>query len=264
MRATFGAGDVEHGPLHRSGVSDDGPHRHNGFLSALSPSALSFLKAHLTEATLSEGTILWDAKKPAADVYFPVSGLLSIALAMPDGECVEVGSVAREAAAGFAFDPHQSDFLTRGVVQIGGKFIRIGVAQLTLAAAKSHEIQSLIAVCRDWILMQAQQIAACNAVHSADRRLCRWLFQCAQRMEADTLQLTQEAIASVLGIIRTTVTLIAQTLQTNGSIHYRRGRIAISDLAGLRSAACGCCDALGPRHWPSNRLGAASTPTQPA
>ena len=104
---------------------------------------------------------------------------------MPDRECVEVGSVAREAAAGFAFDPHQSDFLTRGVVQIGGKFIRIGVAQLTLAAAKSHEIQSLIAVCRDWILMQAQQIAACNAVHSADRRLCRWLFQCAQRMEAE-------------------------------------------------------------------------------
>ena len=84
---------------------------------------------------------------------------------MPDGECVEVGSVAREAAAGLAFDGEQSDLLTRGVVQIGGKFIRIGRAQLLSAAGKNYEIDHLITFCRDWIPLQAQQIAACNAVH---------------------------------------------------------------------------------------------------
>lgn len=102
---------------------------------------------------------------------------------MPDGECVEVGSVAREAAAGLAFDGDQSDVLTRGVVQIGGKFFRISRAQLLSAA---YEIDHLITFCRDWILLQAQQIAACNAVHPADKRFCRWIFECGLRMEADT------------------------------------------------------------------------------
>jgi hypothetical protein len=166
--------------------STEGLRKHNGCLSALSPAALSMLKPHLTEATLSEGAILWDAKRPAVDVYFPVSGLISIVLAMPDGECVEVGSVAREAAAGLAFDGDQSDVLTRGVVQIGGKFIRIGRAQLLSAAGKNYEIDHLITFCRDWILLQAQQIAACNAVHPADKRFCRWIFECGLRMEADT------------------------------------------------------------------------------
>jgi CRP-like cAMP-binding protein len=241
--------------------STEGLRKHNGCLSALSPAALSMLKPHLTEATLSEGAILWDAKRPAVDVYFPVSGLISIVLAMPDGECVEVGSVAREAAAGLAFDGDQSDVLTRGVVQIGGKFFRISRAQLLSAA---YEIDHLITFCWDWILLQAQQIAACNAVHPADKRFCRWIFECGLRMEADTLQLTQEAIASVLGIRRTTVTLIAQTLQAHGSIHYKRGRISISDRTALRSAACECCDVLGEGHWPSTRVRAISAPTQPS
>ena len=242
--------------------STEGLRKHNGYLSELSPTALSMLKPHLTEATLSEGAILWDAKRPATDVYFPVSGLISIVLAMPDGECVEVGSVAREAAAGVAFHGDQSALLTRGVVQIGGKFIRIGAAQLLSAASKNPEIGHLTTFCRDWMLLQAQQIAACNAVHPADKRFCRWIFECSLRMEADTLQLTQEAIASMLGIRRTTVTLIAQTLQAQGSIHYRRGRISISDRTALRSAACECCDVLGEPHWPSTRLRALGVPTQ--
>lgn len=249
----------------RSGAaSTEGLRKQNACLSALSPATLSMLKPHLTEATLSEGAVLWDAKRPATDVYFPVSGLISIVLAMPDGECVEVGSVAREAAAGLAFDGDQSELLTRGVVQIGGKFIRITRAQLMSAAGKNREIDHLIRFCRDWILFQAQQIAACNAVHPADKRFCRWIFECGLRMETDTLQLTQEAIASVLGIRRTTVTLIAQTLQAHGSIHYRRGRISISDRTALRSAACECCDVLGERHWPSTRLRALNVPTQPS
>ena len=249
----------------RSGAaSTEGLRKHNACLSALSPATLSMLKPHLTEITLSEGAILWDAKRPATDVYFPISGLISIVLAMPDGECVEVGSVAREAAAGLAFDGDQSELLTRGVVQIGGKFIRITRAQLMSAAGKNREIDHLIRFCRDWILFQAQQIAACNAVHPADKRFCRWIFECGLRMETDTLQLTQEAIASALGIRRTTVTLIAQTLQAHGSIHYRRGRISISDRTALRSAACECCDVLGERHWPSTRLRALSVPTQPS
>lgn len=236
------------------GATAGGLRKSNECLSALSSSGMSLLKPHLTEVTLREGTVLWDSKKPSADIYFPVSGLISVVIAMADGECVEVANVAREAAAGASFDPDQSEFFTRGVVQIGGSFIRIPTSQLVFAASQNHEISDLIAVCHDWMLVQAQQMSACNAVHSADKRFCRWLYQSAQRMEVDSLYLTQESIAAVLGIRRTTVTLIAQEMQMDGLIHYRRGKISILDMPGLRSAACDCCSSLDRRHWPSTRL----------
>jgi CRP-like cAMP-binding protein len=225
----------------------------------LSPHALSLLKPYLTETAIREGSVLWDAKKPASEIYFPVSGLISIVLAMSDGSSVEVGSICGEAASGAAFDADQSDFRTRGLVQIGGNFIRIPASQLFFAAKENSEIENLVTFCRDWILLQAQQEAGCNAVHSADKRFCRWLFQACERLETDTLLLTQEMIASILGIRRTTVTLIAQTLQADGLIQYRRGKISVLNQERLRSAACECCNSLVRRHWPSTRLLAATT-----
>ena len=230
----------------------------NGCLSALSSPALSLLKPYLTETSFREGTVLWEGKKLASEIYFPVSGLVSIVVAMSDGGSVEAGSIGPEGAACAGFDPDQSDFNTRGLVQIGGRFVRIPMFQLLFAARENSEIENLIAFCRDWILRQAQQEAGCNAAHSADKRFCRWLFQAHERMETDTLLLTQEMIASVLGIRRTTVTLIAQTLQADGLIRYRRGKIVALDRARLRAAACECCNSLARQHWPSTRLVEAS------
>jgi len=127
-------------------------------------------------------------------------------------------------------------------------------SKLFFAAKENSEIENLVNYCRDWILMQSQQMAACNAAHSADKRFCRWLFQVSERMETDAVYLTQEMIASLLAIRRTTVTLIAQKLQAEGLIQYRRGKIAILDQARLRVAACECCNSLSHQHWPSTRL----------
>jgi hypothetical protein len=102
--------------------------------------------------------------------------------------------------------------------------------------------------------MQAQQMAACNAAHPADKRFCRWLLQACERMGTDTVSVTQDTIASLLAIRRTTVTLIAQALQFEGLIQYRRGKIAILDWARLRAQACECCTCLDRKHWPSTRL----------
>jgi CRP-like cAMP-binding protein len=228
-------------------------HARKGCLSVLSPPTFSLLKPHLAEVNLHEGTILWESKDLAACVYFPLSGLLSIVLAMAEGECVEVGSIGREAAAGI-FDPDHLPLLTRGTVRIAGTFLRISSSELARAARQNDEVKNLIAVCQDWILMQAQQLAACNAAHSADKRFCRWLVESYQRIGEENVHVTQESIAAVLGIRRTTVTLIAQTLQENGSIKYRRGNISILDLPRLRAAACECCETLDQRYWPSIRL----------
>ena len=222
----------------------------NACLSALSSDALSLLKPYLTETTLHEGSVLWDATKPSSEVYFPTSGLISIVLPVSDGALVEVGSICCQAAAGAIFDP--SD--TQGVVQIGGRCICMPAKQLFFAAKENSEIGNLVNYCRDWTLRQAQQMAACNAIHTADERFCRWLFQACERLDTNTISVTQEMIASLLGIRRTTVTLIAQKFQTEGLIRYRRGKIEILDRAQLRAAACECCKSLACQYWPPTRM----------
>ena len=226
----------------------------NRCLSALSPAAASLLRRHLTTCMLREGTVLWAPGSSGAGVYFPISGLMSIGCVLTNGECVEVGSIGREACAGGVLNFSESGFPTMGAVQVGGDFARIPGAEFLRAASESEEVKMLLTFARDWISMQAQQLAACNAIHSADRRFCRWLVQSSRRMETTTLHATQESIASLLGIRRTTVTFIAQTLQQNGIIEYRRGKITIVDVEGLQAAACDCCNAIDRRYWPSTRL----------
>ena len=230
----------------------------NACLSALSSRALSLLSPYLRETMFREGSTLWDATKPFSEVYFPNSGLISILLPVSDGAFVEVGSICGQAAVGAIFDPSHSH--THGVVEIGGNFTRISAQQLFFAASENSEINDLMNYCREWILMQAQQMAACNAAHPADKRFCRWLLQACERMGTDTVSVTQDTIASLLAIRRTTVTLIAQKLLAAGLIHYRRGKITILDGARLRAQACECCTCLDRKHWPSTRLLNATAP----
>src|SRR5215471_18294107 len=109
----------------------------NRCLSALSPRAFSLLKSFLTEVVLREGTILWDSNQVSSDVYFPVSGLVSIVLDASDGVSVEVGSICSQAAVGALFEPDQRDFSTQGVVRFGGHFLCMPGPPLLLAAKEN-------------------------------------------------------------------------------------------------------------------------------
>ena len=91
---------------------------------------------------------------------------------------------------------------------------------------------------------EAQQNAACNAVHDGSSRLCRWLLHCADRTGSDQLLLTQDFLAGMLGIRRTTVTLLAQEVQKRGVVRYGRGRITILDRRGMEACACECYQAV--------------------
>ena len=110
-------------------------------------------------------------------------------------------------------------------------------------------MRALVDRCRDWILVQVQQTAACNTLHSAEQRFARWLLTCSEKLDASTITATQEQIAGLLGIRRATLSLIAQTLSTQGLIEYRRGRIKITDKDKLKAAACDCSERLGRDHW---------------
>jgi CRP-like cAMP-binding protein len=228
----------------------------------MSPGALSVVEPHTRHHDFEEGSVLWDAGLEVDRIYFPASGIISIVLPLKDGGAIEVASIGREGCAGIdhAFAPTPS--ATRGITQVAGTFVEISASQLLSAMRQNNEISTMAALGHDWILMQSQQLAACNAVHPADARFCRWLLQSCERVENDLVPSTQEAIARLLGIRRTTVTAIAHQLQNAGIISYRRGKIVVRDQDRLRSAACSCHAALDRRHWPSERL--AATRKEPA
>jgi CRP-like cAMP-binding protein len=108
------------------------------------------------------------------------------------------------------------------------------------SVGQSQAIKDIITQYIEVLWVEAQQIAACNTVHSAEARLARWLLQTQDRIDSATLPLTQERLSQMLGLRRTTVTLVARALQQAGIINYRRGQIVIVDRAGLKEAACEC------------------------
>lgn len=228
----------------------------NGLLAALSPQALSLLQLHLRQHAFEKGELLWEAEKSIGRIYFPHSGLISIMLAGTDGHRIEVGSIGPEGAAGLHELSVGAGAPTRAIVRIGGVFSTIPARQFREAAQQSDELAALAALGCDWLLQQAQQMAACNATHSADARFARWLLLASTRTGSDMIPMIQEELATMLGIRRTTATLIAQGLHNAGAIDYSRGKIRIRDRGKLEAAACPCCAALGQRHWPSTKLAA--------
>jgi CRP-like cAMP-binding protein len=131
---------------------------------------------------------------------------------------------------------------TRATTQIGGRFSAIRAGRFEGIANGSAPVRNLILRYTEVLLAEAQQISACNAMHGAGARLCRWLLQCADRTGREELPLTQDTLAPMLGVRRTTVSLLAQALQVRGLIRYRRGHIVLLDRKGLEQCACECYD----------------------
>jgi CRP-like cAMP-binding protein len=231
----------------------------NPLLAQLSPASSSFLYKHFREHTYKEGTVLWAAGASLNQVFFPVSGFIGIRVPSKGGGEVEIASVGPEGAAGMHEATGMLPVFTEGIMQAAGRVLAISAQAFAVAARQSDEIRRLAELCIEWLLLQSQLLAACNAVHSADARFCRWLLRVSDMLGADIVPATQEAIAQDLGIRRTTATLIAQHLHSRGIISYKRGRITIQDRAGLEAAACHCYRMLGRDCWPSELLRARPT-----
>jgi CRP-like cAMP-binding protein len=224
----------------------------NSLLDAVPAKTLSKLSNQFRELEYREGTALWDAGDQVRQIVFPISGTISIRVPTRDGHGIEVATIGHEGAVGF--QDNGLPAVTQAVVQAPGRFMCIAAQAFDMAARKDEDIRRLADICNGWLLLQSQQTAACNAVHAADSRFCRWLLRASDALGADTVLVTQEAIAQALGIRRTTVTLIAQQLQLGGAISYRRGRVAIRDRANLQAAACDCYHKLDRSRWPSELL----------
>jgi CRP-like cAMP-binding protein len=215
----------------------------NGFLSALPDDAIALLEPDLKQISLPPGAACYGPGSPIDQVYFPQSGMISLVVTA-DGETVETSSVGREGGVGLqcGFGPRLS--FTRATVQIPGKFSMVSAARFEQAASRHPALRDTIVRHIETKWAEAQQNAACNAVHDGSSRLCRWLLQCADRIGSDQLLLTQDFLAGMLGLRRTTVTLLAQELQKRGIVRYGRGRITIIDRRALEACACECYHAI--------------------
>src|SRR5262249_32930821 len=157
-----------------------------------------------------------------------------------DGDMIETSTVGREGAVGLHRGLGKRRSFTRAVVQIPGRFSTIAAQTFEEIALGSAAIRDMIGCYTEVLWAEAQQLAACNAIHDALSRLCRWLLQSADRAGSDHLPLTQEFLAQMLGVRRTTVTLLAQELQKKGIIRYSRGKLIIMDRTRLEDCACEC------------------------
>jgi hypothetical protein len=149
-------------------------------------------------------------------------------------------TIGREGGVGLASGIGSQAALNRVIVQLPGRATQVPAVRWAALAQQSQAVRDLIVCYNDVQLAQVQQSVACNALHDVEARLCRWLLEARYRVGSDTLPLTQEFLAEMLNVRRTTVTFVASMLQSAGFVHYRRGVLHIRDVAALEDAACDC------------------------
>jgi CRP-like cAMP-binding protein len=170
--------------------------------------------------------------------------MLSLLAVLRDGKAIETATVGREGVVGAMAGLGLYKSLVRVVVQLPLLVSKIPASQFRKAVAKSDAVRNMCIQYNEVLLSQARITAACNALHVVEARFCRWLLQSADRAESDTVVLTQEFLAEMLGVRRTSVTEVASKIQSAGAINYSRGQITILKRSALEKMSCECYQTL--------------------
>jgi CRP-like cAMP-binding protein len=212
----------------------------NRLLSALPPADLDLLAPHLRKAPLERDVALVQAGDVVEQIYFPCSGLIAFVMDMPNGQTVATAVVGNEGAAGIlsTLGPIRSPMTA--VVRVAGTTWQISPARFHAALTRSQALPSLVHAHMRSLLVQFQHIAACNALHSVEARLARWLLQVHDQMDSDVLPLTQGRLSELLGVRRTTVTQVVCKLRESGAIRSNRRSSIEINRPRLEAAACEC------------------------
>ena len=216
----------------------------NRLLSALPSEDRALLAPHFSTVDLEKGRLLYDPGDVIDQVYFPNDCVISLMTLMENGAAIESATIGREGALGLmvAVAPRQS--LSRAIVQAPGSTLRVAAGPLHDIWRRSPALRDLVDRHNEALFGHAIQSVACNALHAVEARFCRWLLGCHDRIDNNTVNLTQEFLADMLGVQRTTVTAVAGSLQAKGLIRYRRGVVDILDRPGLEAMTCECYSAV--------------------
>jgi CRP-like cAMP-binding protein len=220
--------------------SESSPRPRNLMLAQLPDAEYEPLAKFLAPVELPTEMRLSEPNEPIENVYFLNSGLISTDALTEKGESVEVGVIGREGFSGLPALLDHPQMSHSVLMQGAGEGLRIRSSILRDQFVKGGVLQRLVHNFAYLQLVQTTQSVLCNRMHEVDARLARWLLASADRMESESLNLTQEFLARMLGVQRSTVTVAAGNLQRAGLIGYSRGKIHILDRARLIATACEC------------------------
>jgi CRP-like cAMP-binding protein len=212
----------------------------NRLLSGLGTAELARLRPNLKRIRLARGEVLHAPRAPITHIYFPEVGMVSMLAVMTTGEQIETAIIGNEGIVGgwVAFDG--SDSNTQSTVQIAGSALQMPTAKFRECYNASDAFRKAINKYEGVIRFQAQQSAACHAIHTVESRFCRWLLISEDVLGTEHVPLTQEFLSHMLGVQRNSVSLVAHTLQKAGFIQYSRGKIKILDREAIEESACEC------------------------
>jgi CRP-like cAMP-binding protein len=216
----------------------------NKLLATLPRKDLQTFALNLVFVELAQGLVLFEPGEEVDQVYFPLSGMISMVVVMQDGKAIETATVGREGVVGAMAGLGLHRAKVRAIAQLPATACRISASHWRKAAESSKRITDLCIQYNEVLLDQARVTAACNALHLVEARFCRWLLQSRDRASSDTLALTQEFLSEMLGVRRTSVTEVARKIQARGAISYSRGVIKILNLKTLKELSCECFETL--------------------
>jgi CRP-like cAMP-binding protein len=216
----------------------------NRLLEALPTDELNRLSPFFTHLDIERGRVLYEPGDRIEQAYFPIAGVVSLMTLMENGAAIESAMIGPEGGVGLMAGAADRQSLSRAVVQTPLRAIRVPADRLREAWPVSPALRDLTYRHSEALYGHAIQSVACNALHPVEARFCRWLLTCHDRIATDTIALTQEFLADMLGVQRTTVTAVARNLQTRGLIRYRRGVVDILDRGGLTAMSCECYSAV--------------------
>jgi CRP-like cAMP-binding protein len=217
----------------------------NHLLAALPPEVFERLAPHLELIKMPLGEVLYDPGGLLQYAFFPTTAIVSLHYVLESGASAEIAGVGNEGVVGISLFMGGNTTPSLATVQTGGSGYRLKARFLMeefnrSGGRRAGIMQNLLLRYTQALMTQMSQTAVCNRHHTVEQQLCRWLLSTNDRLPSNELTITQELIASMLGVRREGITLAAGNLQSAGLISYRRGHITVLDRAGLESLACEC------------------------
>ncbi|HEY9700719.1 MAG TPA: Crp/Fnr family transcriptional regulator [Trichocoleus sp.] len=212
----------------------------NLLLDSLPQVDFDLLHSRVEQVELQQGDILYRAKEPITEIYFPTTGFLSLVNSTPDGEIVEVGATGIEGFVGIPLFLGENTAPYQVEVQISGRALKLSTTAFIEVLDRSVALRERVAAFIYLKIAQLNQSAVCNRFHRVEERLCRWLLVAQDRMRTPELALTREVLAHMVGSRRPAISLVTNVLQAEGLILAERGKITILDRKGMETCACEC------------------------
>lgn len=212
----------------------------NRLLSVLPAEEIDLLKPNLEPLSLKLGDVLYQAGDAIRYVYFLNNGMVSLLAVTEQGQTVEVGYTGFEGMVGLPSILGQQEMAYQAMVQVAGDCFRVEAKVVKNLFKKNGTFHDVALRYVYVVVKQISQTCVCNHFHTIEARLCRWLTVMCERSNNKQLSLTQEFLSHMLGVQRTSVGMIANSMQASGIIRYRRGKIEIVDFERLKQSACEC------------------------